>query len=145
MRHRKLRDKLNRTGSHRDAMLANMTCSLIEYGRIRTTITKAKLCKRFAEKLITKAKQGTLHANRQVFSSLRSKEGTDRLMKVVAPLYKDRQGGYTRIMRVGNRQGDNAMMVVFELVDGPYFSVKDNTPEEAEVEAPATEEEMAEA
>ena len=98
-------------------MLANMACSLIEHKRINTTIAKAKALKKFVEPLITKSKSDTTHSRRMVFKSLRSKQGAAELFRDVAPKIADRPGGYTRIIKLGSRLGDNAEMAMIELVD----------------------------
>jgi len=117
MRHGKKVNHLSRTSSHRKAMLANMACSLIEHKRINTTIAKAKALKKFVEPLITKSKSDTTHSRRMVFKSLRSKQGAAELFRDVAPKIADRPGGYTRIIKLGSRLGDNAEMAMIELVD----------------------------
>jgi len=124
MRHGKKFNHLGRKTAHRRAMLANMACSLIEHKRINTTTAKAKALKQFVEPLITKSKaennktaeQGT-HNRRIVFSSLRSKHAVTELFSTVAEKVGDRPGGYTRIIKLGNRLGDNADMAMIELVD----------------------------
>jgi large subunit ribosomal protein L17 len=98
-------------------MLANMACSLIEHKRINTTIAKAKALKKFVEPLITKSKSDTTHSRRMVFKSLRSKQGAAELFRDVAPKIANRPGGYTRIIKLGSRLGDNAEMAMIELVD----------------------------
>ncbi len=117
MRHRKKGNKLGRTSSHRNAMLANMGCSLIEHKRINTTITKAKALQQFIEPVITKSKEDTTHNRRIVFSYLRQKDAVTTLFREVAVKVGDRPGGYTRIIKLGNRQGDSAPMAMIELVD----------------------------
>jgi len=117
MRHGKKVNHLSRTSAHRKAMLANMACSLIEHKRINTTIAKAKALKKFVEPLITKSKSDTTHSRRMVFKSLRSKQGAAELFRDVAPKIADRPGGYTRIIKLGSRLGDNAEMAMIELVD----------------------------
>ena len=117
MRHGKKVNHLSRTSSHRKAMLANMACSLIEHKRINTTIAKAKALKKFVEPLITKSKSDTTHSRRMVFKSLRSKQGAAELFRDIAPKIVDRPGGYTRIIKLGSRLGDNAEMAMIELVD----------------------------
>ncbi|TAI49648.1 50S ribosomal protein L17 [Flagellimonas allohymeniacidonis] len=124
MRHGKKFNHLGRTAAHRKAMLANMGCSLIEHKRINTTVAKAKALKQFIEPLITKAKtennqtteKGT-HNRRVVFSNLRNKHAVTELFSTVAEKVGDRPGGYTRIIKLGNRLGDNADMAMIELVD----------------------------
>ena len=117
MRHGKKVNHLSRTSSHRKAMLANMACSLIEHKRINTTIAKAKALKKFVEPLITKSKSDTTHSRRMVFKNLRSKQGAAELFRDIAPKIADRPGGYTRIIKLGSRLGDNAEMAMIELVD----------------------------
>jgi len=117
MRHGKKFNHLSRQTSHRKSMLANMACSLIEHKRINTTVAKAKALKQFVEPLITKSKADTTHNRRIVFSYLRSKYAVTDLFRDVAAKVGDRPGGYTRIIKVGNRLGDNADMAMIELVD----------------------------
>ncbi|TXD46595.1 50S ribosomal protein L17 [Polaribacter sp. IC073] len=117
MRHGKKHNHLGRTTSHRKAMLANMTCSLIEHKRINTTVAKAKALRVFAEPLITKSKSDTTHNRRVVFSYLRDKFAVTELFKEISVKVADRPGGYLRIIKLGNRQGDNAPMAMVELVD----------------------------
>ena len=117
MRHARSGKKLGRDASHRRALYANLACSLIEHGRIRTTEAKAKAVKPYAEKMITLGRRGDLHARRQALSELRSQEVVHQLFSDVAPRMADREGGYTRIVRIGPRQGDAAEMVYLELVD----------------------------
>ena len=117
MRHGKKHNHLGRTTSHRKAMLANMTCSLIEHKRINTTVAKAKALRVFVEPLITKSKTDTTHNRRIVFSYLRDKFAVTELFKEISVKVADRPGGYLRIIKLGNRQGDNAPMAMVELVD----------------------------
>lgn len=117
MRHGKKVNHLGRKTAHRRAMLANMACSLIEEKRINTTVPKAKALKQFIEPLITKSKKDTTHNRRIVFSRLRQKEAVAELFREVAVKIGDRPGGYTRIIKLGNRLGDNADMAMIELVD----------------------------
>lgn len=117
MRHGKKINHLGRKTAHRRAMLANMACSLIEHKRINTTIAKAKALKQFVEPMITKSKEDTTHNRRIVFSRLRQKEAVTELFREVAVKVGDRPGGYTRIIKLGNRLGDNADMAMIELVD----------------------------
>ena len=117
MRHGKKVAHLGRKSAHRKAMLANMACSLIEHKRIQTTVTKAKALKQFVEPLVTKSKTDTTHNRRLVFSSLRNKYAVAELFRSVAVKVGDRPGGYTRIIKLGNRLGDNADMAMIELVD----------------------------
>jgi large subunit ribosomal protein L17 len=117
MRHGKKHNHLGRTTSHRKAMLANMSCSLIEHKRINTTVAKAKALRVFVEPLITKSKSDTTHNRRIVFSYLRDKYAVTELFKEISVKVGDRPGGYLRIIKLGNRQGDNAPMAMVELVD----------------------------
>ncbi len=117
MRHGKKINHLGRKTAHRKAMLANMACSLIEHKRINTTIAKAKALKQFVEPMITKSKEDTTHNRRIVMARLRQKDAVTELFRDVAPKIGDRPGGYTRIIRLGNRLGDNADMAMIELVD----------------------------
>jgi large subunit ribosomal protein L17 len=117
MRHGKKVMHLGRKTAHRTSMLANMACSLIEHKRINTTVTKAKALKQFVEPIITKAKDDTTHNRRTAFRYLRSKEAVADLFRDIAAKVGDRPGGYTRIIKLGNRLGDNADMAMIELVD----------------------------
>jgi large subunit ribosomal protein L17 len=117
MRHGKKFNHLGRKTAHRKAMLSNMACSLIEHKRIKTTVAKAKALRKFVEPLITKSKTDTTHSRRIVFSHLRQKEVVSELFADVASKVATRDGGYTRILRTGNRLGDNAEMCIIELVD----------------------------
>ena len=117
MRHGKKINHLGRKSAHRKAMLANMACSLIEHKRINTTVAKAKALKQFIEPLVTKSKEDTTHNRRVVFSKLRNKYAVTELFRDVAVKVADRPGGYTRIIKLGNRLGDNADMALIELVD----------------------------
>ena len=117
MRHGKKINHLGRKTAHRKSMLANMSCSLIEHKRINTTVAKAKALKQFVEPLITKAKDDSTHNRRLVFARLRQKEAVTELFGDVATKIADRPGGYTRIIKLGNRLGDNADMAMIELVD----------------------------
>jgi large subunit ribosomal protein L17 len=117
MRHNKKFNHLSRTADHRNAMLANMTISLIMHKRITTTLAKAKALKKFVEPLLTKAKQDTTNARRVVFSHLQNKFAVTELFQVISPKIADRPGGYTRIIKTGFRQGDMAPVCFIELVD----------------------------
>jgi large subunit ribosomal protein L17 len=117
MRHHRAGKKLGRDSAHRKALYANLACSLIEHGRIKTTEAKAKAVKPFAEQMITLGRRGDLHARRQAMAQLRSQEVVHRLFADVAPRFADRPGGYSRIVKLGPRQGDGADMVYLELVD----------------------------
>lgn len=117
MRHGKKNNHLSRQTGHRKSMLANMACSLIEHKRINTTVAKAKALKQFIEPLVTKSKEDTTHNRRTVFAYLRNKYGVTELFREVAAKVGDRPGGYTRIIKLGNRLGDNADMAMIEFVD----------------------------
>lgn len=117
MRHRKKFNHLGRQSAHRKAMLQNMACSLLEHKRIRTTTAKAKALKMFVEPIITKAKEDTTNNRRVVFSALQSKEVVSLLFREISEKVASRPGGYTRILKTGNRLGDNAEMCFIELVD----------------------------
>ena len=117
MRHNKKFNHLGRQKAHREAMLANMACSLIEHKRIKTTVAKAKALKMYVEPLITKAKKDDTHSRRVVFSYLRNTEVVSMLFREVIEKIGERPGGYTRILKLGNRIGDNAEMCFIELVD----------------------------
>jgi len=117
MRHRKKFNHLGRKSAHRKAMLANMACSLLLHKRIETTTAKAKALKMYIEPLITKSKNDTTHSRRVVFSYLKQKEAVTELFREVSQKVMNRPGGYVRILKVGNRLGDNAEMCMVELVD----------------------------
>ena len=137
MRHGRTGKKLGRDASHRRALYANLACSLIEHGRIRTTEAKAKAVKPYAEKMITLGRRGDLHARRQALAELRSQEVVHQLFSDVAPRMADRPGGYTRIVKLGPRFGDAAEMVYLELVDyvPPRVVAPAPAPARAEAEA----------
>ncbi len=117
MRHQRVINHLGRTSSHRKSMLANMATSLILNKRITTTTAKAKALKSYVEPLITKSKEDSTHSRRMVFSYLKDKNAVSELFREISPKISDRPGGYTRILKVGNRLGDNAEMCILELVD----------------------------
>ena len=117
MRHSRVINHLGRTSSHRKAMLSNMATSLILHKRITTTTAKAKALRTFVEPLITKSKDDSTHSRRVVFSYLKDKEAVAELFREVSPKVAERPGGYTRILKTGNRIGDNADMCILELVD----------------------------
>lgn len=119
MRHKKGKNRLNRTSSHLEAMLGNMVTSLFKYERIKTTPQKAKSASALAEKLITKAKKDTLHARREVFKVIKDKDILKKLFETIAPRYKETNGGYTRIAHLANeRKGDGSSQVLLDLVNG---------------------------
>lgn len=117
MRHGKKINHLGRTSSHRDAMLANMAASLILHKRINTTVAKAKALRKYVEPLLTKSKEDSTHSRRTVFSYLQNKDAVTMLFRDIAIKIAERPGGYTRILKTGNRLGDNAEMCLIELVD----------------------------
>jgi len=117
MRHRVKTKKIGKNASHRKAMLSNMASSLIEHKRIKTTHQKAVALQRFIEPIITKAKDATLHNRRQVLKSLRNQDAVKTLFEVIGPNYVDRPGGYTRIIKLGNRVNDSAKISLIEFVD----------------------------
>jgi large subunit ribosomal protein L17 len=127
MRHLKRTAKLGRTGTHRNAMLANLVCSLIKHKRVTTTLAKAKAARSVAEKMVTLGKAGTLHDRRLAAARLHQEDAVKILFNEIAPVQKDRRGGYTRIVRLGGtqgryageRQGDAAQMAILEWVDVP--------------------------
>tara|TARA_B000000557_G_scaffold205712_1_gene171303 strand:+ start:179 stop:613 length:435 start_codon:yes stop_codon:yes gene_type:complete len=131
MRHGKKIIKLGRKSAHRKAMLANMAVSLFEHKRITTTSTKAKALKIFVEPLITKSKNDSVHNRRLCFSKLRNKHGVQILFDEISKRVADRPGGYTRVIKLGNRLGDNASMAMIELVDfnDIYNSISSNESE----------------
>ena len=137
MRHKLAHRKLNRTASHREAMLANMAASLIEHEQIVTTLPKAKEMKPFMDKLITLAKRGDLHARRLAVARIRNKDAVAKLFEVMGERYAERNGGYTRVLKAGFRHGDNAPMAVIELVDRDEEArgAADKARHEAELEA----------
>lgn len=129
--------KLGRRTDHRQAMLKNLVSSLFINGRITTTVTRAKDAQRLAEKMITLAKKGTLAGNRQVSSRLYSNAVARKLVEEIAPKFADREGGYTRVLKLGPRRGDGAEMAILELVDEGLVVKKAHKPEETPVEAQA--------
>jgi large subunit ribosomal protein L17 len=135
MRHLKRTAKLGRTSEHRNMMLANLVCSLITENRITTTLAKAKAARSVAEKMVTLAKSGTLHHRRLCAARLPQPEAVQRLFREIAPVFKDRRGGYTRIMRLHQRRGDSAQLAILEWVELPSAA-----PEPVKAEAPKAEE-----
>lgn len=122
MRHRKAGLKLGRTSSHRDAMFRNMVTSLFKHDRIKTTDVKAKELRRWADKMITLAKRGDLHARRQALAVIREKDVVHKLFAEATERFSGRQGGYTRVVKMGFRPGDAAQIALIELVDPPVAS-----------------------
>src|SRR5216110_26712 len=119
MRHQKKTVKLGRTAEHRKALLANQVCSLIEHQRIKTTLAKAKAVRPLAEKMVTLGKNGSLHARRTALAVLRQKNAVKKLFDDIAPRSADRNGGYTRIVKLGARKSDSAPVAFIEWVDAP--------------------------
>jgi large subunit ribosomal protein L17 len=136
VRHQRAGKKLGRDAAHRKALYSNLAGALIEHGRIKTTVTKAKAVKPIAEQMITLGRRGDLHARRQATAFLRSRDVVHKLFAEVAPLFKERPGGYTRIVKLGPRPGDSAEMAYLELVDEEYVAKEREarTPEPAAVE-----------
>ena len=130
MRHRKSGRQLNRNSSHRKAMFSNMANSLLEHGIIKTTLPKAKELRRIAEPLITMAKTDSVANRRLAFSRLRDKETVGKLFSELGPRYKERPGGYTRILKCGFRTGDVAPMAYIELVDRPVEAIAEDATED---------------
>jgi large subunit ribosomal protein L17 len=141
VRHARTGKKLGRDSAHRKALYSNLAGALIEHGRIKTTVTKAKAVKPLAEQMITLGRRGDLHARRQATAVLRSRDVVHKLFAEVGPLFKDRPGGYTRIVRIGPRPGDAAEMAYLELVDEEYVA---REREERATAVPVVEEPVAE-
>ncbi len=139
MRHRKHRGKLSRPTGHRNALLRNMAVAIIEHGRIHTTAAKAKVLRPYVEKIITLGRKGTLHHRRMAFSMLQDKKATHKVFETIAPIFKDRDGGYTRIVLAGFRHGDGAEMAYFEFIEpiNPVEESEGSEVEESEKEAEA--------
>lgn len=136
MRHGKSGRKLNRTASHRKAMLANLAVALIKHEQIVTTLPKAKELRPFIEKMVTLSKRDDLHARRQAYSKLPEEQWAQKLFDVLGPRYKERNGGYTRVLKAGFRHGDNAPMAVIEFVDrDPSARGQDSGPVEVDEDA----------
>ena len=133
MRHRRNTTKLKRNTAHRKSLLANLACSLIEHGRIRTTFGKAKALRPVAEKLVTQAKRNDLHSRRLAIAFLRQKSAVAKLFSDVAPAAADRQGGYCRITKLGQRMTDSAPMAIIEWVDLPALDAEEIEEVAAEV------------
>jgi large subunit ribosomal protein L17 len=119
MRHLKRTAKLGRTGEHRNAMLANLVCSLIKHKRVITTVAKAKAARSVAEKMVTLGKSGTIHDRRLAAARLHQEDAVKILFNEIAPVQKERHGGYTRIVRLHERQGDASQLAILEWVDVP--------------------------
>ncbi|MFT4847344.1 MAG: large subunit ribosomal protein L17 [Cryomorphaceae bacterium] len=153
MRHGKRNNALGRKTAHRKAMLENMACSLIEHKRINTTVAKAKELRKFVEPIITRSKEDSTHNRREVFKNLQSKNAVTEVFREIAPKVAQREGGYTRIIKLGTRMGDSAEMAMIELVDFNELMLSESTTKtrrsrrggkkketEATSEAPAVEE-----
>jgi large subunit ribosomal protein L17 len=119
MRHQKKTLRLGRKSQHRNALLANQVCSLIAHQRIKTTLAKAKAVRPLAERMVTLGKDGSIHARRMAFATLRQKDAVKKLFDQIAPASSERNGGYTRIIRLGQRPSDSAFMALIEWVDSP--------------------------
>jgi large subunit ribosomal protein L17 len=128
MRHQKKTVKLGRTAEHRKALLANQVCSLIEHQRIKTTLAKAKAVRPLAEKMVTLGKNGSLHARRTALAVLRQKDAVKKLFDDIAPRSASRKGGYTRIIKLGQRKSDSAAVAFLEWVDVAAVTVEETTP-----------------
>lgn len=142
MRHQKKTLKLGLTAAHRKAMLANQVCSLIEHERIKTTLAKAKAVRPLAEKMVTLGKKDSLHARRTALAVLRQKGAVMKLFDEIAPRSADRDGGYTRIVKLGSRKSDSAPVAFIEWVDAPLLSeepVLEDTGKKGKAKAPTTE------
>jgi large subunit ribosomal protein L17 len=148
VRHARTGKKLGRDSAHRKALYSNLAGALIEHGRIKTTVTKAKAVKPMAEQMITLGRRGDLHARRQATAFLRSRDVVHKLFAEVAPLFKDRPGGYTRIVKIGPRPGDSAEMAYLELVSDTFTPARAAEPAEEvsdtsdEASEPSAEEEL---
>jgi large subunit ribosomal protein L17 len=136
MRHRKKTVKLGRTSAHRNELLANLVCALIDNKRIKTTLPKARAARSLAEKMVTLGKKGTLAARRQAIATLKNEKSVKELFENVAPAFADRNGGYTRIIKLGRRISDSSEMVLLEWVDAVAAPA---APEEAVAEETAAE------
>ena len=132
MRHLKRTAKLGRTSEHRNAMLANLVCSLIKHKRVTTTVAKAKAARSVAEKMVTLGKSGTIHDRRLAVSRLHQEDAVKILFAEIAPAQKERRGGYTRIIRLNQRQGDAAERAILEWVDMPVEAAPAPEPEKSE-------------
>jgi large subunit ribosomal protein L17 len=139
MRHLKRTAKLGRTGEHRNAMLANLVCSLIKHKRVTTTLAKAKAARSVAEKMVTLGKHGTVHDRRLAAARLHQEDAVKILFNEIAPVQKDRRGGYTRIVKLHQRQGDASQLAILEWVDLPVTDVEAAPEETPEKEAKAAE------
>ncbi len=141
MRHRKKGNHLGRTASHKKALMRNLAAEVFEHKEIRTTLAKAKELRSYVERLITYGKKGTLHHRRLAFQFLQNKQAVKTLFDEIAPLYEDRAGGYTRIIKLGNRKGDNAAISIFQLVGFEKIKPKAEKKKKAQVKKKAEAEE----
>lgn len=139
MRHLKRTAKLGRTGTHRNAMLANLVCSLIIHKRVQTTVAKAKAARSVAEKMMTLGKGGTISDRRLAVGRLHNEEAAKILFTELAPVFKDRRGGYTRIIRMNERQGDAAQLAILEWVDATVEAAPAPEPKTEETKSEGTE------
>ncbi|NOX90484.1 MAG: 50S ribosomal protein L17 [Calditrichaeota bacterium] len=140
MRHRKKGNHLGRTASHKKALMKNLAAQVIEHKEIRTTLAKAKELRHYVERLITYGKKGSLHHRRLAFRLLQDKRAVTTLFDEIAPIYEDRNGGYTRIIKLGNRKGDNAPISIFQLVGFEKVQTKaDKKKKKKHAETPAPE------
>lgn len=135
MRHLKAGKRLGVTTSHRKAMMRNLVTSLLEHGEIKTTVTRAKEMRKYFDRMIGLGKKNNLHARRQVMSFVKTKEAYNKLFEEYGPLYADRNGGYTRIFKIGNRLGDNAQMALIQMVDLGESVKADKKPAKEKIEA----------
>jgi large subunit ribosomal protein L17 len=138
MRHGKSGRKLGRTSSHRQAMLRNLVTSFLAHERIVTTVQKAKEMRRIAERMITFGKKETLHARRQALKVIRDREVVEKVFDTLAPRFADRSGGYTRIIKIGPRRGDNAEMAIIELLGSDLSSIKEKDKDKSKAEKSKT-------
>lgn len=145
MRHRKKGNHLGRTASHKKALMRNLAAEVFEHKEIRTTLAKAKELRSYVERLITYGKKGTLHHRRLAFQFLQNKQAVKTLFDEIAPLYEDRAGGYTRIIKLGNRKGDNAAISIFQLVGFEKVKPKTEKKKKKAEEKPKAEEETKQA
>jgi large subunit ribosomal protein L17 len=143
MRHRKRTAKLGMKSQHRRATLANLVCSLIEHGRVRTTIAKAKETRRWADRMVTLAKKGSLHHRRQALAFLRHKPALQKLFAELGQQHSDRNGGYTRIIRAEQRLGDAAQMAILEWTGTATATAESETPKQAQEQVPEVKEKPA--
>lgn len=139
MRHNKIGRRLGRTPSHRGHMMRNMVTSFFEHEKLTTTVTRAKELRRVAERLITMAKRGDLNSRRQALKTIQDRKVVSRLFEMIAPRYQERAGGYTRIIRLNPRQGDNAPMAIIELVEEELSPKPKKAAPKAEAAAPVVE------